>query len=250
MKVSSKQCQNRESSKSLERSPLVNKVRLSQQGTGKQVRLGTLLDEIGLSDRYEGHYEEAAPETHSRKTAFKRISNRRLASRKIPNCSQRRRTSSKESENENDLRPRSQVKELDSSSESAHSDAKQLDILSKKYQYHHQIFREETGSSDSYSRDKEAKFDLSENNINQKRNSKPLRHVDNLGNPSPGEGLRNALGNIENRLNGNQKNRRVSMNPPSRKQSSKEAGEKGFATLVEELIQRPNQGVSKNITFY
>jgi hypothetical protein len=144
------------------------------------------------------------------------------------------------------LRPPSQVKELDSSSESVYSCAKQLGILSKEYQYHRHVFREETGSPDSYSRDKEAKFDLSENDINQKRNSKPLRHVGNLGNPSPGEGLRNALGNIENRLNGKQKSRKVSTNPPSRKQSNKETGEKGFATLVEELV--PNRGISKNIT--
>lgn len=97
-------------------------------------------------------------------------------------------------------------------------------------------------SRDSYSAKKEATFEFYENNDKDEssRDRKQGPRSEHLGKPSPGEGLRNALGNLDNRLHQKQSIEGTNLNRDRElKRGQKSSLEKGFATLVEELVQPP-----------
>jgi len=102
-------------------------------------------------------------------------------------------------------------------------------------------------SKDSYSGKKEAMFELYEDDyVEPPTIQKNLTRQERLGNPSPGEGLRNALGNLENRLHRKHSNRTELNHNKRVNECQQSSSEKGFATLVEELVepQRSQKGVS------
>lgn len=245
MKVLPKRHPDPESSDSIEPKPAVDKARRSQQNSGKHLGLKTLLEEIGVSDEYRRHHSETAPWRYAPIQMSKRTSIEKPISRAIPSVYQRRCLSGESESDENWRERHSKGNEADHSSEGIKSGSHRQPTLLKNRHRDRRVSKEENWSPDSYSREKEAMFDQYESDINQKRNSDPLPRNDARGNPSPGEGLRNALGNIENRLNENSRNKPAPRNQQRRKQSGKESG-KGFATLVEELVQRPERGISKN----
>jgi hypothetical protein len=102
-------------------------------------------------------------------------------------------------------------------------------------------------SKDSYSGKKEAMFErYGSDHVEPPTVQKNITRPERLGNPSPGEGLRNALGNLENRLHRKQTDRRTDLNPDKRvNKCQKSSSEKGFATLVEELVdpRRSQKGI-------
>lgn len=98
-------------------------------------------------------------------------------------------------------------------------------------------------SRDSYSAKKEATFEIHEceDEFERERESDP--RPQHLGRPSPGEGLRNALGNLDNRLHRKRSvGRTGSSHSKGVKGDQNTPSEKGFATLVEELIQPRSSG--------
>jgi hypothetical protein len=102
-------------------------------------------------------------------------------------------------------------------------------------------------SLDSYARGKEAIYDRCLPERDRWKHDQP-RDSEKMCKPSPGEGLRNALGNLETRL----KNRAFGNSRPSsvnqqREDPDRTSGGKGFATLVEELVKprrRDEKGIS------
>ena len=108
-------------------------------------------------------------------------------------------------------------------------------------------------SKDSYSGKKEATFELYESDdVEPAIEPETVPCPSRLGNASPGEGLRNALGNLENRLYRKQSNGRTQLDRnKGGNKSEKSSSEKGFATLVEELVepQRSQKGIPMRSAF-
>ena len=108
--------------------------------------------------------------------------------------------------------------------------------VSSKESQHRRPSHQSDKTLDSYTREKEAIYQVSESDDNPRaRNSRGLSA------PSPGEGLRNALGNLEHRIH-----RRASARDKPQSldvvknhgaEEGRAAGGKGFATLVEELVR-------------
>ena len=205
-----------------------------QQSRSKRVGLETLLEEIDVSSEYQkGRPSSVSVEDPNLRQASSR---RQRPSRLISG-----RPVSGENSNENKRHDAySQEIECEYSSENKEygSNRRQTSRL-----YHHDNRCTSKGkhrSLDSHHAEKEAKFDLYGSD---ELKDNPSRRNERLAHPSPGEGLRNALGNIENRLNIKTANRRSLTSHELGKESRKRFGGKGFATLVEELVQRPEQGI-------
>ena len=107
---------------------------------------------------------------------------------------------------------------------------------------YHRRPRERDPSIDSFSRKKEAIYDYDSERNDRQFHNQP--RYPGGGKPSPGDGLRNALGNLETRLKRRTfgSSRESSANQQS--EGSRRSSEvKGFATMVEELVKsRPHGG--------
>jgi hypothetical protein len=97
---------------------------------------------------------------------------------------------------------------------------------------------------DSQFREKQAVYNQYETEYSERRNLS--RHQREIGKPSPGEGLRNALGNLETRLKTRNfgTSRQSSVN-----QQKKDSEPKGFATMVEELVKPRTRRAEKGTCF-
>jgi hypothetical protein len=207
----------------------------SQQSRGKRVGLETLLEEIDVSSEYQkGRPSSVSVEAPNLRQASSR--------RQRPSLPISGRHVSGENSNENkrhDAYSDEIEREYPSENKEYGSNRRQTSRL-----YHHDNRCTSKGrhqSLDSHHAEKEARFDLYEND---ELKDNPNRRNEPLGYPSPGEGLRNALGNIENRLNNKTANRQSLTSHELVKEARKRAGRKGFATLVEELVQRPAPGIA------
>jgi hypothetical protein len=195
--------------------------RTSRAGSGgHRVGLETLLEEIGVSDDYP----------------------RRRISLEIPDDN-RRRNSRESAEGHIPGRLSAEIRRCDrriSGNRQRHSSVETVDNFHRESET-----RDE--SLDSYSRRKEAVYDQHHPERDGRKHDQP-RYPEEMGKPSPGEGLRNALGNLETRLKnrafGN--SRQSSMNQ-QREDPRRASGRKGFATMVEELVKprrRDEKGIS------
>jgi hypothetical protein len=94
----------------------------------------------------------------------------------------------------------------------------------------------ESDSAESYAGQKLAEFDHYERKAESRKTSR-LRPVSGIGAPSPGEGVRNALGNLENRMGrrqsrtSKQSNRKIWHDDVNRRTGA------GLSTLIEELAK-------------
>ena len=215
----------------------------SQRSRNKIFELETLLKEIGVSGEYQRRRTScvSVEEPNRRRHVSSRISSGRRASQAISG-----RNLSGENKTGNKWQGVcSPTIEREYSSDNTEDGTEYgYDQRQTSRWTHHDNRRTSKGndrSLGSYHGEKEARFDLYEH---IERNGNPILQNEPLGNPSPGEGLRNALGNIENRLNNKiAKRQSVTRHEQRKKKSLKGSGGKGFDTLIEELIQRPEPGI-------
>ena len=108
--------------------------------------------------------------------------------------------------------------------------------LSSKESQHRRPSHHSDKTINSYTREKEAIYQVSESDDNP-----CSRNPRGQSAPSPGEGLRNALGNLENRIHrrasGRDKPQSFDDGNNRGAEEGRVAGGKGFATLVEELVR-------------
>jgi len=203
----------------------------SRQTSGKsQIGLRTLLSEIGVAEDYQrlqrvSNEWEADDFVPQRKSKDHGIDDHEGQQRTRKHIQFRR--VSKDDYKDN-------VKPQRVSKEHHGHGAKQR--VSSKESQHRRPSHQSDKTLDSYTREKEAIYQVSESDDNPRaRNSRGLSA------PSPGEGLRNALGNLEHRIH-----RRASARDKPQSldvvknhgaEEGRAAGGKGFATLVEELVR-------------
>ena len=204
----------------------------------KRVGLEKLLEEIGVSGEYQKRRPSGVSvEEPNHPQLSSRISSNRRPSREISG-----RHLSGENTTGNKLQgEHSQAIEREYSSDNTEDGSNRRQASRWNHHDNRRTSRGKNRSLDRYHGEKEARFDWHESD---EQNGNPIRRNEPLGNPSPGEGLRNALGNIENRLNSKiAKRQSFASHEQRKKESRKGSGGKGFATLVEELVQRPQQGI-------
>ena len=202
----------------------------SRQTSGKnQIGLRTLLSEIGVAEDYQQLQQRVSNEWEAddfapqRKSKDPGLDDHEGLQRPRKHMQSRRVS---KDDYKGNVKPRRVSKE--------HHAPKQR--VSSKESQHRRPSHQSDKTINSYTREKEAIYQVSESDENPRS-----RNPRGQSAPSPGEGLRNALGNLEHRIH-----RRASARDKPQSlddvknhgaEEGRAAGGKGFATLVEELVR-------------